>query len=596
MDNLEFFKMIKFIRYVLQDYPKQFIILICFVFLSSILEVVGIITLLPVVHTFVASSNSFESSYPLVIRLFEFIHLNFHVEYLYILLSFLFIAKGVAVFFTHYYQQQIYITAKMDMRKKLFRNIFFSDWAFFVDRKVGELGNIIVTQTNNACTGLKDLSVFIVCIGYACILLLTSLLISWEIVLLSFMLTVVIYALVHKVFSCVHGMGHKVAQYDNEINQVGIEGLSSLKYVKAAVLEKYFDLQFERAVNKTQKMEKGFAKVNSLLGSIIEPLVAIVALIILYFSLTFLKKPFEEVVVLVFVFHRIGNKLAQISKAYAGTLYRLSQYEMCRSLNNDAVQKRERSGDVSFDSFSDCIELRNVSFAYTSGMPVLANINLKILRGEFVGVVGKSGCGKTTLVDIVIGILRSYAGQIFIDGVDLQQYDIFSWRKKVAYVGQESTLYNISIKENITLGCDNINMQEVCEVACAAHIHDFIETLPHGYETIVGERGIKLSGGQRQRIALARALYRKPQVLILDEATSNLDNESEALIQNSIDALCGTLTIIAIAHRLKTLERANRIIVIEKGQIIEEGSKDVLVKQNGVLKQLILNGNVEIRE
>lgn len=234
------------------------------------------------------------------------------------------------------------------------------------------------------------------------------------------------------------------------------------------------------------------------------------------------------------------------------------------------------------------VEFAHVSFAYTSDKPVFQNLSLSIRPGEKIGLVGTSGAGKSTLVSLLLKYFLPQQGKILIDGHDISHYSSDSVRKNIALIPQDIMLFHRSILENIRYGNEHASKDMVIEAATIANIHDFVMSLPEGYDAMVGERGIKLSGGQRQRIAIARAILKDAPLLILDEATSSLDTETEHMIQASIENLLGheNTTVIAIAHRLSTLKHMDRIIVLEQGRIIEEGRHQDLIEHSTTYKKL----------
>ena len=223
------------------------------------------------------------------------------------------------------------------------------------------------------------------------------------------------------------------------------------------------------------------------------------------------------------------------------------------------------------------VEYRHVSFAYKCGEPVLQDISLLALPGEAIALVGSSGAGKTTFVNLLPRFYDPQAGHIFIDGVDIQDVTLHSLRRQIGIVPQETTMFSGTIAQNIAFGQDSFDLEAVQKAAEIANAHQFIMKLPDGYHTWVGERGVNLSGGQRQRIAIARAVLLNPRILILDEATSALDSESEALVQEALERLMQNRTVFIIAHRLSTVRRCNRILVLEKGQIVESGTHKELL-------------------
>jgi ABC-type multidrug transport system fused ATPase/permease subunit len=230
------------------------------------------------------------------------------------------------------------------------------------------------------------------------------------------------------------------------------------------------------------------------------------------------------------------------------------------------------------------ISLADVTVKYGTS-PALEQVFLCVRPGEMLGVTGSSGAGKSTLVDVVAGLIRPYEGVACIDGVPMDRIALHDWRKSIGYVGQETVLLNDSIGANIAWG-SQADCAAIEQAARTAQIHDFISDLPTGYDTKVGDRGVRLSGGQRQRLGLARALIGRKRLLILDEATSALDTESEQAITRAIAALHGSVTILVVAHRLSTLRDTTRIVVLERGRIVDNGCFDELIRSEGVFARL----------
>ena len=237
--------------------------------------------------------------------------------------------------------------------------------------------------------------------------------------------------------------------------------------------------------------------------------------------------------------------------------------------NKEAAKNKEVDTGTEKFSFDQYLEFKNVSFSYDPRKKILQNISFKIKKGEVVGIVGPSGSGKTTIVDLILRLFNPQKGEILADNKNTSNIKLTQWRKNISYVPQDTFLIHDTIENNIKFYGD-ISMDDIIKVSKMANIYDTVQELPDKFNTVAGERGIKLSGGQRQRIALARALARNPKILILDEATSAIDAESEKLIQQSIKELKGKITIIIIAHRPSTIMNCDRLIVLEKGKIMEK--------------------------
>jgi len=245
----------------------------------------------------------------------------------------------------------------------------------------------------------------------------------------------------------------------------------------------------------------------------------------------------------------------------------------------------DRPGAPVLQGFRDNILFDNVSFNYGEH-EVLKDVNLKVEKGMMLAIVGPSGTGKSTLVDLIPRFYDPKIGKILIDGVDIKEVSLKSLRQQIGIVTQETILFNDTIGANIAYGNTQAGKEAIEFAAKQAYAHEFILKLPLGYDTVIGDRGMKLSGGERQRLAIARALLKNPSILILDEATSQLDTESERLVQGAIDHLIQGRTVFVIAHRLSTVRNAHRIVVINKGMIVEQGRHDELLSQNGIYKRL----------
>lgn len=271
------------------------------------------------------------------------------------------------------------------------------------------------------------------------------------------------------------------------------------------------------------------------------------------------------------------NSLIQL--AYAGT-------ERIFEILDEKPTINDLPGAKPLEAFTGEIRYKEVSFHYPEKKNTLTGINLTVKKGDIIALVGPSGSGKTTISSLLMRFYDPAAGQVLVDGADIKMFTLSSLRSQIGIVPQETLLFNESIRYNIVYGRKDATEEELVSAAKAANAYQFISRMPKGFETMIGERGVRLSGGERQRLAIARAILKNPPILILDEATSSLDAESEKLVQEAIENLMVNRTVIMIAHRLSTVKKADRIVVLDKGVIVEEGNHDKLVSQEGIYSRL----------
>jgi len=268
----------------------------------------------------------------------------------------------------------------------------------------------------------------------------------------------------------------------------------------------------------------------------------------------------------------------------------LPEAEMVYHSLSGPVPKR-KDGMKVLGTLEKGIAFKDVTFAYEDRDVLLNGLNLRVEKGKVTGLVGSSGAGKTTVINLILGLFEPTYGKVCIDGISLQEYKLDTWLSRVGFVSQDPFIYHATVADNIMFGRNGHSMQRVVEAARIANAHGFISELPDGYETLVGERGMKLSGGQQQRIAIARAILDDPGVLILDEATSSLDSISEKLVQDAIESASKDRTVLIIAHRLSSIRNADKIIVLDQGQVVEEGSHEELLGKRGHYARLVASFN-----
>ncbi|MFN3604482.1 MAG: ABC transporter ATP-binding protein [Leptonema sp. (in: bacteria)] len=480
-----------------------------------------------------------------------------------------------------------------DIRNDLYEKLNQFDISFFEKERTGFILSRVVNDVHLISKTLSvELQEAIVNIFYIVTHLLVLFLISWKMLIFIFIGVPILMAPVNKFALKVKKAARNQQERLSDLFSHLQEIISGVRVIRAFAMEKFEEMRFNLINEKLYKDTfKGhyYHQVGPAISEIVITFIFIVFLtwgayqitkgeitkghfFAFFFILLFIMRPIIQISVIINILSILGLASERISE-----------------ILNRSIEAINTKGNLEFKSLTDSILFKNVYFRYNQSKKqdyVLKNINIKIKKNQIIALVGESGSGKSTLIDLLLGFYKPIKGKILLDNIDLKEYNLFSIRKKIGIVPQNVFLFNATVKENITLFDTSIPEERIIEVCKLSYAYEFIKELPNGLNTEIGERGIMLSGGQKQRIAIARALIRDPEILIFDEATSALDNESEKILEKAIYSVIKNKTVIMIAHRLRTIYKAEMIYVIQKGKIIEKGSHQELLQKGKVYKKL----------
>ena len=477
-----------------------------------------------------------------------------------------------------------------DLRMKLYKHLHRLGLRFYSGQRLGEITSRLtndVASVRNAATGTlaEALTQTIGLVGSVGLMVV----LNWRLSLVIFV-TVPVISLATRYFgSKIRTLSRLVQDRLADTTAVAEETLGAIRAVKSFAREPY---EIDR-YNDSTEILFNTARKRVLLSNLFWSSVGIVfmmtMILIFWFGGTEVlagRLTAGDLVAFIFYAFNIARSVGGMSRIYTTFNTAAGASERIFDLLDQIPEIDDDKDAIEIPAITGKVEFRNVSFAYELSQPILHNISISAEPGEVIALVGPSGAGKTTLLNLIPRFYDVDSGGIFIDGYDIRRVTQKSLRQQIAVVPQEVHLFGTSILENIRYGRLDASMDDVTSAAIAAQAHEFIMEAPNGYNSMVGERGVKLSGGQRQRIAIARAILKNPKILLLDEATSSLDSESEAAVQKALDHLMKNRTSLIIAHRLSTVRNADRILVLDKGSIVESGTHETLIMTNGLYKRL----------
>ncbi|MFW6277043.1 MAG: ABC transporter ATP-binding protein [Prolixibacteraceae bacterium] len=478
-----------------------------------------------------------------------------------------------------------------DIRSKIYRKILRLQLGFFSDERKGDIMARLtgdVTEVENSIMNSLDMMIknpILIIVSVTVMIYM-----SWTLTLFVFVMFPIAGYIIGRIGKSLKKESRKGQHKMGEILSIVEEDLSGLRIIKAFNAEKKMTQRFETENTNYYKIMNQLMWRRFLAHPASEFLGTAVIIIVLWYGGRLILNQESSLDAATFIgylvfFYNIINPAKAFSTALYSVEKGLASMERIDKILYTKTQIKEKPNAKSISGFNSKIVYRNVSFAYNS-TPVLKNISLEIDKGKTVALVGRSGSGKTTLVDLLPRFWDVNSGQITVDGTDLRDLKLKDLRKLIGYVNQEPILFNESFFNNIAFGVEDAKKEDVEYAAKVANAHDFIVDSENGYETSIGDRGDKLSGGQRQRLSIARAVLNNPPILVLDEATSSLDTESERLVQDALEKLMKNRTSLVIAHRLSTVKNADLICVMHNGEIVEKGKHDELIAFDGRYKKL----------
>ena len=553
---------------------------------ASVSESIGILMLLPVlVNTTSNSTNEFFSSElgNFFESVFSFFSMDYNLENAIILLVFFFILKAVFYFFSQFLILHFRAVLQESIKSRLLSTYKMIDHRYYTTISSGHLANLINEQTFKSSNCFNSLSLYIAGLLSLCVYLFFAFLLEPIFSGVAIVVGGIVFSGISKLNAVVRKLSRTGAGVSADLNSDSIALLQATKYLRATNQFENLSHRFLSKVSEQKKLLSKIGLASAFVQSIREPVAVFMVMAIVYVQAIFFNIVIESILVAIVLFYRT------LSSMLTAQVAAQKMYENAGSLEAvaSAIEeiKIEDINGMTDPKFTDSITFDKVSLKFGENI-VFENLDICIKKNKTVALVGESGSGKTSIVDMLTGILTPNSGHVLLDKILFEDLALLQWRSKIGYVSQDHPIFSGTILSNVVGGghFDNRNNNElipVWEALELANMAEFVRSLPEGLKTNVGDSGGQLSGGQKQRLAIARELFRSPEVLILDEATSALDGDNELVIQQSIADLQNTITIIIIAHRLSTVKQVDKIFVLGSGKVKESGTFEELVSKEG---------------
>ena len=562
---------------------KRMYLIFVLALMVALLEGLGIVMILPLLQSLNEGFSEEGSAVAVFLhKVLSAVGLADSVVAILIIMAGLFVLKGFVSFAAQAFNSYLHAQLTRRLKGRMLQNYNQMSYQYYVSRDTGHFLNVINGQISQMLSAFQRMAGLGTILIMTLIYLILALAVAFSFGVFAMIAGVFLLLIFRKLNEYVRELSRKTSDESSVLNKLLVQSLHAFKYLTSTDQNRHLNHHIKGSIHKLTGYGLRSGIAAGFTASVREPIAIVLITVIVLVQLIWWDQPLAPIIVAVLLFHRGINSVLGIQGAWQALLSEIGGVEKVNEEFRAQSRHRQTDGTIELPAFQHGIQLKDVSFRYQPHLdPVLNNISFEIPARTSIALVGESGAGKSTLVDLLTLMLRPTEGDVLIDGVSGSEIQLSSWRKQIGYVSQETVVFDDTIANNICLWegdptKDHALMARIITAARQAHVAHFIETMSDGYQTLVGDRGVRLSGGQRQRLFIARELFRKPNLLILDEATSALDSESERAIQRSIDELKGTTTVVIIAHRLSTIRNVDRVYVFDKGRLIEQGGYEEL--------------------
>ena len=553
------------------------------------LDALTLALVVPLIDIVTGDSTGTSAATGWVETLFGIFNIPVTLRWIVIAILTLTLVRGVSlvghIWLSAYYGSQY----EVDIKRRAYGAILNAQWPFFLRQRTGDLSNTLTAESARATQAYGAMTGAVGSLLNVILYIAVAAAVSWQLTLAVVAATLVLILVFTTLTRIARRFGTGASEANSRLLSEITEGFGIAKTLKSQGMESSMEERFDPLARRRARFDVLLGLNSGAFFAVSE--IAFILLLLggILLGLQVLDQSTSTVALFTVLFVRLYQRARVFQTAILGYASFFPGTEIIERVTYEAQREAEHLGGKPFTGLNDGIRFSNVNFSYNEGSQILGEVTMDVPAGSMVAFVGPSGVGKTSVLDLTIGLLTPDSGTIFIDNVPLSEYDLRAWRSNIAYVAQDTVLFHDTIAANIAWGDPNATMDDIVSAAKLANAHEFIEQQPEGYDTVVGDRGTLISGGQRQRLALARALIRKPALLILDEATSELDTRSENMIKDALNEVRGTTTVMMVAHRYSTVGTADVIHVLKDGGIVESGNMDELLARKSHFYNLYMS-------
>jgi ATP-binding cassette, subfamily B, bacterial MsbA len=577
--NSRIIALIQLSRQAFGRYKWQIIILTILGFLSGLFEGIGVNALIPLLSFFIKDSLPGNDIISRFLReSFLRFNIDFSLKQILIFISILFILKAIAMLVFSYINIKITANFEERTRNSLLGKTLTASWPYLLKQKLGLLENTLKTDVDRSSALLGLIGNLIMLIAGLIVYISIAINIDFNITIITLLLGGVLFFSFKPLIRRTRKTAHDVVELNRQVAHFVNESITGIKTMKVMFANNKIIDAGSEFFRRFKKAKIRIFLLKTLSSTMLEPISLIFICVVFAFSYKTPNFNFSSLIAVIYLIQKIFQYIQMLQTTLHNFNEGAPYLQSVLNYEKQVETNQEADREIKKFEFKEKLEFEKVNFNYNPETEVLSKVSFNIKKGELVGLIGPSGGGKTTIVDLILRLFNPNQGEITLDGISISEINLKEWRENIGYVSQDIFLKNDTIAANIRFYNDSITDEEIITAAKMANIYDFIESCPDKFLTVIGDRGILLSAGQRQRIVIARVLARKPKILILDEATSALDNESEVKIQQVIDGLKRKVTVFVIAHRLSTVINCDKLMVLDNGKIAEQGPPAELLK------------------